>query len=449
VFPEGDVEELAQLLAKLRHESDEYATLAEQARERAHRLFGVDSVALNLDRTFRAAIRPTPKADAERPTVALIAHGVHDEGGMERVCAELVKRGSDRYRFTVFSTELDPQLRGLVTWRRIPVPKRPIPLKFVAFFLAAGLRLTTSSANLSQSVGAIVPNRIDLAAVHFCHAGFVERTGSLSPPGRTVLRRINTSLARFLALATERWSYRPERTRLLAAVSTGVAAELQHHYPRVPLRITPNGIDAERFSPDHKVRDQIRLAEGVASDTVIALFVGGDWERKGLDLAIHGLAQASSRLETPLVLWVVGGGDESRFRTIIESRRLDSHVSFFGVQRNPERFYKAADIFVLPTLYEAFSLAMLEASASGLPLIAPPVNGTNELIGDDEAGIVIERTAESVGRALTLLAEDPDLRARLGAAGRHRASEYTWERSVEAMLATYKELLGDRARVNA
>ena len=449
VFPEGDVNELAHLLTKVRRESDEHATLVEQARRRAYRLFGVESVALNLDRTLRASIRPTPKADSALPTVALIAHGVHDEGGMERVCAELVKRGSDRYRFTVFSTELDPQLRGLVTWRRIPVPKRPIPLKFVAFFVAAGLRLTTSSANLSQSVGAIVPNRIDLAAVHFCHAGFVEHTGSLAPPGSSALRRINTSLARFLALATERWSYRPERTRLLAAVSRGVATELQHHYPRVPLRITPNGIDVERFSPDRKLRDETRLAEGVGAETVIALFVGGDWERKGLDLAIRGVAHASSKLEAPLVLWVVGGGDESRFRTMIQSRRLQSRVRFFGVQRDAERFYKAADIFVLPTLYEAFSLAMLEASAAGLPIVAPLVNGIDELIGDDEAGIVIERTAESVARALMLLAEDPDLRARLGAAGRHRASEYTWERSVEATLAAYDELLGDRVRVNA
>jgi glycosyltransferase involved in cell wall biosynthesis len=134
---------------------------------------------------------------------------------------------------------------------------------------------------------------------------------------------------------------------------------------------------------------------------------------------------------------------------MIQSRRLQSRVRFFGVQRDAERFYKAADIFVLPTLYEAFSLAMLEASAAGLPLVAPPVNGIDELIGDDEAGIVIERTAESVARALMLLAEDTDLRARLGAAGRHRASEYTWERSVEAMLAAYDELLGDRVRVNA
>jgi UDP-glucose:(heptosyl)LPS alpha-1,3-glucosyltransferase len=449
VFPEGDIEELAHLLEKLRYEPDEYATLAEQAGERAYELFGVDSVALNLDRTFRAAIRPTPRADPDRPTVALIAHGVHDEGGMERVCAELVRRGSDRFRFTVFSTELDPELRDLVMWKRIPVPRRPIPLKFVAFFLAAGLRLTTSSANLSQSVGAIVPNRIDLASVHFCHAGFVERTGSLAPPGRTVLRRINTSLARLMALGAERWSYRPERTRLLAAVSPGVASELRHHYPRVPLRITPNGIDAERFSPDRILRDKVRLSEGVAGDAVVALFVGGDWERKGLDLAINGIAQASWRLRAPLFLWVVGAGDESRFRTIIKSRQLDGRVRFFGVQRETERFYKAADIFVLPTLYETFSLATFEAAASGLPVIAPAVSGIQELVGDNEAGILIDRTPAAVGNALVQLAANAELRSRLGSTGRRRASEYTWEKSIEGILAAYSDLLETKGRETA
>ena len=123
---------------------------------------------------------------------------------MERACAELIRRGSERYHFVVYSSDLDPRFRGSVTWKRIAVPQRPVSLKFVAFFVSAGVRLLRSSADLSHSVGAIVPNRVDVAAVHFCQAGFRERTGSLAPPGRTLLRRINTTLVHLLALKAER-----------------------------------------------------------------------------------------------------------------------------------------------------------------------------------------------------------------------------------------------------
>jgi glycosyltransferase involved in cell wall biosynthesis len=444
VFPEGDVRELARVLADLRDRPEERATLARGGREKVLRLFGVEAVAAELDRTLSSSVRSLRERSSTRPTVALIAHGIHDQGGMERACAELVRRGSERYRFIVYSSELDPQLRGSVIWKRIVVPRRPIPLKFLAFFLLAGVRLLRSSADLSQSVGAIVPNRVDLAAVHFCHAGFRERTGTLAPPSRTLPRRINTTLARLLALEAERWTYRPARAQLLAAVSAGVADELQAHYPTVPTRVAPNGVDVHRFRPNPDTRNEMRLVKDLKPNDVVALFVGGDWERKGLKLAIEGLAVASSQLEARLVLWVVGGGNERRFRVIAERNGVGDRVRFFGLRADPERFNQAADVFVLPTLYETFSLAAFEAAASGLPVVAPAVSGIDELIGNNKAGIIIERTPESVGHALARLAADPAVRARMGAVGRRRASEYTWERSVDAVLAAYDELLGDR-----
>jgi UDP-glucose:(heptosyl)LPS alpha-1,3-glucosyltransferase len=449
VFREGDVRELAGLLTELRDRPEERAALASRGRENALRLFGVDAAADALDRTLRAVVRRGGTRADGRPTVALIAHGVHDQGGMERACAELLRRGSDQYRFVVYSSELDPRLRDFATWKRIIVPSRPIPLKFVSFFVSAGVRLLRSSADLSQSVGAIVPNRVDVATVPFCHAAFRARTGSLAPPGRTLLRRVNTTVAHSLALVVERLSYRQGRVLRLAAVSHGVLRELHAHYPRVPTRLAPNGVDVERFRPDPPARRRIRVAERIGPRDVVALFVGGDWDHKGLAIAIGAIAQASEGAQATSRLWVVGRGDERRFRAIAQRHGVDEQVRFFGVRDDPERFYQAADIFVLPTLYETFSLAAFEAAASGLPVVAPAVSGIHELIGDDEAGIVVDRTAKSVGAALARLAADPELRAQMGAEGRRRASEYTWERSVDSMLEVYRELLSERVAVKA
>jgi UDP-glucose:(heptosyl)LPS alpha-1,3-glucosyltransferase len=368
---------------------------------------------------------------------------------MERACAELVRRGSASYRFVVISSELDAELQDLVVWERVAVPQRPFALKFLIFAVRAGLRLRGSSVDLVHSVGAIVPNRVDIAAVHFCHAGFRQRTGSLVLSGQTLLRRGNTAVARFLALIAERWSYRPGRLKTFAAVSIGVANELQRDYPGIPVRMAPNGIDVDRFRPDPDVRRELRSEQGVAPTDVVVLFLGGDWDRKGLAIAIEGIAKASGTARRRLNLWVVGRGDERRFRAIAERCGVADQVSFFGVRSDPERFFQASDVFVLPTLYETFSLAAFEAAASRLPVLAPAVSGIDELIGQNEAGIVVERTSKSVAEAIARLAVDADLRALMGSAGRQRASQYTWQESVEAILAAYGDLLGSQRRVTA
>jgi glycosyltransferase involved in cell wall biosynthesis len=371
----------------------------------------------------------------------LVVHNLHEHGGMDRACAELVRRGSASYRFVVISSELDSDLRDLVVWERVAVPQRPFALKFLIFAVRAGMRLRGSSVDLVHTVGAIVPNRVDIAIVHFCHAGFRRKTGSLAPPGGTLLRRGNTGFARLLALSAERWSYRPGRLHAFAAVSIGVAKELEHDYPGIPIRLALNGIDVDRFRPDEDVRRELRAEEGVPPTDLVALFVGGDWDRKGLAIAIDGIAKASVTARRALNLWVVGRGDERRFRRIAERCGIPQRVRFFGVRSDPERLYQASDVFVLPTLYETFSLAAFEAAASGLPVLGPAVSGIEELIGQNEGGIVVERTSQSVGDAIARLAEDADLCARLGEAARRRASEYTWEKSVEAILAAYSDAL--------
>jgi UDP-glucose:(heptosyl)LPS alpha-1,3-glucosyltransferase len=384
-----------------------------------------------------------------RPAVALVAHNVHGQGGMERACVELISRGGDSCRFIVFSSELAPELRRLVQWEQIRVPQRPFPLKYLAFAAVAGWRMRRCDVDVRHTLGAIVPNRVDLAIVHSCHAGFRARTGRLAPPERTPLRRVNTALSRLLAIAAERWCYRPGRVRILAPVSRGVEQELQRHYPHVPTRLTPNGLDIDRVRPVSERRNIVRSSEGVAEDDVVVLFVGGDWDHKGLAVAIKGIAGTNESVRNRFRLWIVGRGDERRFRAIAEQQGVGQLVSFFGVRTDPERFYQAADVFLLPTLYETFSLAGFEAAASGLPVVAPAVSGINELIGEDEAGIVVDRAPESVGAALSRLAADPDLRTRMGAEGRRRASAYTWERSVESVLSVYAELLGEPVAVKA
>jgi UDP-glucose:(heptosyl)LPS alpha-1,3-glucosyltransferase len=369
-------------------------------------------------------------------TVALVAQGIHDRGGMERALAELVRRAGPGYRFVVLAAELADDLRPRVQWLRVPVPMRPMPLKLVLFAALAGARLARVEADLVHVTGALVPNRADLASVHYCHAGYRAHTGRLAPPSATAPRRLNTALKTALALAGERWCYRPERLRLLGAVSLGVRSELEHHYPGVPIVLTPNGVDTDRFRPDAAAGESLRRAEGIDPQAVVALLVGGDWDRKGLKIAIESLVHAPA-----VSLWVVGRGDERRFAGLAAAHGVADRVRFHGARNDTERFYQAADLFVLPTLYETFSLVAFEAAACGLPLVVTRVNGVEELIGDDTAGLTVERSPAAVGAALARLAEDGELRRQLGTTARERAQAYTWSRSVESVLAAYDRLL--------
>ena len=368
-------------------------------------------------------------------TVALVAHEIHDGGGMERAFAELLRgaSGSD-YRFVVIARELDESLRPLVEWRRVRSPGRPFPLKFLGFALAAGRELRRTHTDLVHTLGAIVPNQADLTTVQFCHAGFVAATGRLAPGEAPPLRRLNTALSRLLALAFERWCYRPSRLRRFGAVSRGVAAELERHYPVVPRSLTPNGVDCERYRAVPHERQRFRADQGVRADDVVALFVGGDWDRKGLGVALEGIALAG----VPLTLWVVGDGDAERFER--RASELGVTAKFFGRRTDTESFYRAADLLLLPTLYETFSLVAHEAAASGLPVVATRVSGIDELVGEQEAGMLVERNPRSVGAALARLAGDPELRHALGEEARRRAAHYSWERSVRTTIECYEEL---------
>jgi glycosyltransferase involved in cell wall biosynthesis len=376
--------------------------------------------------------------------VAVVVHDVSPSGGMERVHAEWLRRAAADVDFTVVSCTLPPELRRLVRWRRVPVIRRPIALKFILFFVLASLQVARSRPGLVHTAGAIIPNRADLVSVHFCHAGqpgeeAAARTGSF-------VRALNAALLRHLALAAERWCYRRGRTRVLGAVSGSLQRQLAWNYPGVPAIVIPNGVDVTEFAPSQSARQSLRQQQGIGDDAVVALLVGGDWQHKGLGVAVAGLGLAQPQLSGRLELWVVGRGDRERYRRLAHRWGVADRLRFFGQRDDVQRFYQAADLLLLPSLSESFSLVALEAAASGLPVVATRVGCVEELVGASEAGLTIDRTPEAVAAALVRLALAPELRAAMGTAARARAARFSWERSANRLLEVYRALF-DHQRV--
>lgn len=152
------------------------------------------------------------------------------------------------------------------------------------------------------------------------------------------------------------------QARIVVANSKLNAMDLRQDYPGARVEVVYNGVDIQRFSPDMNVRRELRAELGAQGP--VALFLGTGFYRKGLDVAIAALPPGWT-------LWVLG-----------EGRPLPgpASVRYFGAQRDPERFLRAADVMILPTRYDPFANACLEAMACGIPVLTTPTNGASEVL---------------------------------------------------------------------
>ncbi len=166
---------------------------------------------------------------------------------------------------------------------------------------------------------------------------------------------------------------------------------------------------------------------------------------KGVDVVLRALPQVAAQV--PVAYTVVGDG-ELRARYEEEARRLGvaEAVSFVGRVTDEEldRWYRWADVFVLPSAGEGFGIVYLEAWAHGLPVVAAAEGGAAEVVAHEETGLVVEPgCAEAVAEALLRLARDPELRGRLGAAGRATVeARYTHDHFRGRLQAILSQLRG-------
>jgi UDP-glucose:(heptosyl)LPS alpha-1,3-glucosyltransferase len=165
------------------------------------------------------------------------------------------------------------------------------------------------------------------------------------------------------------------------------------------------------------------------------LFVGGDWQRKGLRFAIEAIA---GQKEWDLL--VVGSGDRSRYEDLARSLGAAGRVRLLDPTHDIVPLYQAADAFVLPSAYETFSLATHEAAACGLPLLATQVSGVEDLLEHGVNGWFISQDGSDISLRLEALADDPSRRASMGAAARASSMRYSWDSVARAYSELYARI---------
>jgi glycosyltransferase involved in cell wall biosynthesis len=357
---------------------------------------------------------------------------------MERQLVELVtglrRLGHD---VTVIARTCELPASEGVNFRRVIGPRRPLLLAYPWFMAVASLMVRRWRRGVVQATGAIVLNRVDVIAVHYCH-----QVGPASPSRDTGLFRAHAKAVGFMNRTAERLCFRANDSTTFVCVSEGVAGEVREHYPQLADRVVAiqNGVDTDGFTPGIRKAEAsaMRAALGIGEERLVAVFVGSEWQRKGLEPLIQALA-----LSPEWELVVAGSGDRKRYQELAASLGVGEAVHWLGVSRDVQLVYELADALVFPTSYEAFSLVTLEAAASGLPILATPVSGVRELITDGRSGFLITQEPRTIAERLTELAADPALRTRLGRAARESALEFSWEKMVAKHHELYSRLTGE------
>jgi UDP-glucose:(heptosyl)LPS alpha-1,3-glucosyltransferase len=203
-------------------------------------------------------------------------------------------------------------------------------------------------------------------------------------------------------------------------------------YPSDNIDIVRNGVPVDTFRFDPELREKAREDLKLKPDQIALLFAGSGWERKGLLFAIQAMALCKDR---KLRLLVAGRGNEKLYRTTRLRFWREEPVRFLGEIGDVARLYAAADVFILPTIYDPFSNACLEALACGLPVITTRANGFSEIIEDSVHGSIVDHAGDLVRlRDAIRFWSDPSRRAVARSANIERASQFDTSRNVEQTL---------------
>jgi phosphatidylinositol alpha-mannosyltransferase len=223
------------------------------------------------------------------------------------------------------------------------------------------------------------------------------------------------------------------------AVSEPARAFVNRYFPDYPLRVIPNGIDVEAFN-----KPSIAPIRHLRDDYVNILFVGRLEKRKGLGDLLRAFRFVQSRLPKTRLIVVGDGPLRGRVESFISHHRVPNVVlAGFVPDSVKPRYYRSADIFCAPaTGAESFGIVLLEAMASGLPLVATEIPGYMSVVDPGRDSITVQpKSWRELGASLVVLARDAELRSRLGGYAREKVWRYSWESVGSQVVEVYREAI--------
>jgi UDP-glucose:(heptosyl)LPS alpha-1,3-glucosyltransferase len=406
---------------------------------------------------------------AAKPRIAVVSPFLDKRHGTERCVVEQIERLAHQHGYEVhLYCQRAEDIEGLeefgkgghaadgqqgwpgrILWHKVSDIAGPHLVKYIWWFLANQFRRRRDQKRLGRYDLVYSPgiNCRDADAIiihivfHEFHRLVRDDLRLRSAPLRAWPRAIHRKLYYRLIMALEKRIY-PNPRVALAAVSHLTAREVRRFFGRNDVRVIPNAVDVDAFSPAvrQKRRAQVRRHMRFGERDFVLLLVGNDWKKKGLMCLFEAVARC---LELPLKVLVVGRDARAPYEAAIARMGLGGRVRFAEPSADVVQFYAAADAYVGPSLHDSFALPPAEAMSCGLPVITSASNGGSEMITDGVDGLILRdaKDAAELAEMIRQLFTHADLRWRLGENAARTAQQYRWERNARQTQALLEEVL--------
>ncbi len=223
----------------------------------------------------------------------------------------------------------------------------------------------------------------------------------------------------------------------VVALTEDMKKEIKKNFKNEIL-VLPNGVDLEKFKGFSKeiVHDKLKIP----IEEKVILFVGELKKVKGLEYLIEAFKKINQRFVNSKLLLVGGGLEKENLENIVKKNNLQNKIIFVGRIANQEvcEYMIGSDVFVLPSLSEGFPLVILEAMASGLPIVATKVRGLSEILKDNKNGFLVDpKNSEDLFQRILILLENDQLRKEISNLNKNQAKEYSWEKITKEIEKIY------------
>jgi glycosyltransferase involved in cell wall biosynthesis len=393
--------------------------------------------------------------------LAVVSPFLDRSHGTERALVELLERLAYRYgcHIHLFSQRVDGVLlndasrrgslqTGTLIWHKVPRLPGPHLTSFLAWLVLNAVVRTWNRVFRDCSYDLLLSPGInaldaDLVVVHALFHRLQElshekraQTGAKSGWLRDLHRRLYYAL-----LANLESRVYSDRRISLAAVSQRTATLLARYFERADVSVIPNGVDTRQFSPQMRLerRESARAGRNLRESDVALLLIGNDLQNKGLPAILKAMAACP---DLPFRLLIVGSDVAKPVYEHARTLGIAERCLWERPRADVADLYAAADVYVSPSREDAFALPPLEAMACGLPVITSSNNGGSQVITEGVDGFIVKDPDDSLSLAGLLrgLAQQPDLRRRVGENAASTAQQYSWDRNAAAVWELIQEI---------
>lgn len=359
--------------------------------------------------------------------IALSFPACHRRGGVERIIYECARYLAGReHEVTVYASEFE-QNGAPFKYRRVETAPVPKFLRPISYFRACSRALRQTRCDAHGSFGCVSP----VGGVYWAqsvHAAWLEKAKAFRSPWSLARWKQRLNPAHPILLGLEKTHFRRGGYRKIIALTGDVKADLQEYYgvPPEDIVVIPNGFSPQEFNVARAAEERAsaRLAFGFGESQCVIAFVANELERKGFP----ALLRAVESLGNPDLRVLVAG------RIAPPPHPL---VTYVGATGDAARCYAVADVFALPTQYEAWGMVIVEALACGVPVLTSRLAGAAVTVREGQTGQLLDNPndVDEIAAKLQLLASG-------GHGGREAIAlsvkDYAWDR----LLPQYEAALG-------